>query len=286
MSPKKPYQKRLPTVLPPVRLPAPRAAPELESLPPDSPSTPPSTPPSAPSSAPSPAPPPPPPPAGAPGPARDRRVVVTLAALAWLVGGAVLVAALTLRDSPSGPADADAPGPPRPLVAGEAYVDTQVLPTGDLLVRHWIRTRAPIGSLVLARPDGADDLSAEDVEVVAGGSTADGPARVGADPATYSFGEATDVLLTYRLLGAVEVSDSATGRGLVLASALETAYEPGATRETRVVRGPEVLSLACSPGPGRPPAPCGRADSAGQWRVDLDRDQAVATRLLAQVNLG
>ena len=277
MSPKKPYQKRLPTVLPPVRLPAPRAAPELESLPPEPASTPPR--------APAPAPPAPPPPAGPPKPGRDRRVVLTLAALAWLVGGTVLVAALTLRDSPSGPVS-DSPEPPRPLVAGEAYVDTQVLPTGDLLVRHWIRTRSPIGSLVLTRPDGADDLSAEDVEVVAGGSSADGPVRVGADPATNSFAAATDVLLTYRVLGAVEVSDSATGRGLVLATTLETAYEPGATRETRVVRGPEVLSLACSPGPDRPPAPCGRADSAEQWRVDLDRDQAVATRLLAQVNLG
>ena len=232
-----------------------------------------------------PAPPPPPPPPGPPRSARDRRVVLTLAALAWLVGGAVLVAALTTQDSPSGP-EADAPEPPRPLVAGEAYVDTQVLPTGDLLVRHWIRTRSPIGALVLTRPDGADDLSAEDVEVVAEGSSADGPARVGADPATYSFGAATDVLLTYRVLGAVEVSDSATGRGLVLATTLETAYEPGVTRETRVVRGPEVLSLACSRGPDRPPAPCGRADSAEQWRVVLGRGQAVATRLLAQVNLG
>lgn len=279
MSPKKPYQKRLPTVLPPVRLPAPRSAPELESLPsaPPSPAPPPTPPPT-----------PPPPPAGLPRPARDRRVVVTLAALAWLVGGAVLVAALTLRDSPSGTAAADPPEPPRPLVAGEAYVDTQVLPTGDLLVRHWIRVRSPIGSLVLTRPDGADDLSAEDVEVVAGGSSADGPTQVDAGPATYSFDGATDVLLTYRVLGAVEVSDSATGRGLVLATALETAYEPGATRETRVVRGPEVLSLACSPGPDRPPVPCGRADGAEQWRVDLDldRDEAVATRLLAQVNLG
>lgn len=280
MSPKKPYQKRLPTVLPPVRLPAPRAAPEMESLP----SEPASTPPPAPSPAPSPA--PPPPPAEAPRPARDRRVVVTLAALAWLVGGAVLVAALTLRDSPSGTAGADAPEPPQALAAGEAYVDTQVLPTGDLLVRHWIHTRSPIGSLVLTRPDGADDLSAEDVEVVAGGSSADGPTQVDADPTTYSFDGATDLLLTYRVLGAVEVSDSATGRGLVLATALETAYEPGATRETRVVRGPEVLSLACSPGPDRPPVPCGRADGAEQWRVDLVRDEAVATRLLAQVNLG
>lgn len=278
MSPKKPYQKRLPTVLPPVRLPTPRPALELESLPPEpAPAPPPSLPPPPPS--------PPPPSARPTRPARERRVAVTLAALAWLVGGAVIVAALTLRDAPAGPAGVDPPEPPRPLAGGEAYVDTQVLPTGDLLVRHWVRTRSPIRSLVLARPDGADDLSAEDVEVVAGGSSADGPARIGAGPATYSFGAASDVVLTYRLLGAVEVSDSVTGRGLVLATTLETAYEPRATRETRVVRGPEVLSLACSPGADRPAVPCGRADGAEQWRVDLGRDQ-VATRLLAQVNLG
>ncbi len=146
------------------------------------------------------------------------------------------MAALTLRDPPSAPAGVDPPEPPRPLAAGEAYADTQVLPTGDLLVRHWIRTRSPIGSLVLTRPDGADDLSAEDVEVVAGGSSADGPARVDAGPATYSFGAASDVVLTYRLLGAVEVSDSATGRGLVLATTLETAYEP--RRDARDAGGP------------------------------------------------
>lgn len=287
MSPKKPYQRRLPTVLPPVQLPTPRVAPELESLPPRTDLLPEAAPPVAPPLTPileEPADAPEPEPARPP----DRRAKVALVALAWLVGGGVLAYALLdgLRDDPAEPGAGGSVAPPRALARAESYVDTQVLPAGDLVVRQWIRAREPLTVLGLELPDvtGAEDLSADQVEVVADGVVAAGPDRVTAAGATYTFEESTSVLVTYRLEGAVQVSDSAAGRALAVVTALDTAYAPRVERETRVVHGPEVLSLACSR-PDESPEPCGRADGDDQWEVDLSADR-VGDRVLAQLNLG
>jgi hypothetical protein len=294
VSPKKPYQRRLPTVLPPVQLPAPRVAPELESLPPEAdllpepaaPLTPAVTPSLAPAVAePEDFPEPEPEPAGP----RDRRAKVVLIALAWLVGGGVLAYALLagLRGDPAEQGAGGSAAPPRALAPAEAYVDTRVLPAGDLVVRQWIRPREPMTALGLELPvvPGAEDLSADQVEVVADGVVADGPDRVTAAGATYTFEESTDVLVTYRLEGATQVSDSAAGRALAVVTTLETAYAPLVERETRVVHGPEVLSLACSRQPDGSPEPCGRDSGDDQWEVYLSGDR-VDDRVLAQLNLG
>lgn len=286
MSPKKPYQRRLPTVLPPVRLPTPRVAPELESLPPEADLLPEPAPPPTPDPTPDPEPErePEPKPAGPP----DRRAKVVLVALAWLVGlGALAYALLVgLRDDPADPAAGGSADPPRALAPAEAYVDTRVLPAGDLVVRQWIRAREPLTALGLELPDvpGAGDVSADQVEVVADGVVVAGPDRVSAAGATYTFEEAATVLVTYRLQGVVQVSDSVAGRALALATALDTAYAPRVERETRVVHGQEVLSLACSSQSGGSPEPCGR-DRGDEWQVDLSGDR-VDDRVLAQLNLG
>lgn len=292
MSPKKPYQRRLPTVLPPVQLPTPRVAPELESLPPEADLLPEPSPPLAPALTPAltPAAAEPggaaePEPAGPP----DRRAKVVLIALAWLVGGGVLAYVLLvgLRGDPAEQGAGGSAAPPRALAPAEAYVDTRVLPAGDLVVRQWIRPREPMTALGLELPvvPGAEDLSADQVEVVADGVVADGPDRVTAAGATYTFEESTDVLVTYRLEGATQVSDSAAGRALAVVTTLETAYAPQVERETRVVHGPEVLSLACSRPPDGSPEPCGRTSGDDQWQVDLSGDR-VDDRVLAQLNLG
>ncbi|TGN66158.1 hypothetical protein EXE59_21035 [Nocardioides eburneiflavus] len=291
MSPKKPYQRRLPTVLPPVQLPTPRVAPELESLPPEADLLPEPAPPLAPPVAaprepkPKPMPKPGPEPAGP----RERRDKVVLIAVAWLVGIGVLAYALLagLRDDPADPGAGGPADPPRALAPAEAYVDTRVLPAGDLVVRQWIRAREPLTALGLELPDlpGADDVSADQVEVVADGVVAAGPDRVTAAGATYTFEESTTVLVAYRLEGVVQVSDSVAGRALALATALDTAYAPKVERETRVVHGPEVLSLACSSQSDESPEPCGRDSGDGQWQVDLSGDR-VDDRVLAQLNLG
>lgn len=288
MSPKKPYQRRLPTVLPPVQLPVQRVAPELESLPPAADLLPepdvvpelPLDPDPEPDLKPDPEPDPEP---------RDRRVKVGLVALAWLVGLGALVGALALglRDDPATPGAGGSADPPRALAPAEAYVDTQVLPAGDLVVRQWIRTREPLTALGLEVPvvPGAEDLSADHVEVVADGVVASGPDRVTAAGATYTFQETTTVMVTYRLAGATQVSDSVAGRALANVTALDTTYAPPVERETRVVHGPEVLSLACSRRPDGSPEPCGRDGGNGEWQVELSGDR-VDDRVLAQLNLG
>jgi hypothetical protein len=275
VSPKKPYQRRLPTVLPPVQLPTPRVAPELESVPPEADLVP--------------EPEPEPEPESEPAGPRDRRAKVVLIALAWLVGGGVLAYALLagLRDDPAEQGVGGSADPPQALGPAESYVDTQVLPAGDLVVRQWIRAREPLTALGLELPvvPGAEDLSADQVEVVADGVVADGPDRVTAAGATYTFEETTTVLVTYRLEGATQVSDSAAGRALAVVTTLETAYAPLVERETRVVHGPEVLSLACSRQPDGSPEPCGRDSGDDQWEVYLSGDR-VDDRVLAQLNLG
>lgn len=292
MSPKKPYQRRLPTVLPPVQLPTPRVAPELESLPPEADLVPDPAPPLAPTLAPTVAEPEDfPEPEREPEPAgpRDRRAKVVLIALAWLVGGGVLAYALLagLRDNPGEQGAEGSAAPPQALGPDESYVDTRVLPAGDLVVRQWIRAREPLTALGLELPvvPGAEDLSADQVEVVVDGVVADGPDRVTAAGATYTFEESTTVLVTYRLEGATQVSDSAAGRALAVVTTLETAYAPLVERETRVVHGPEVLSLACSRQPDGSPEPCGRGSGDDQWEVYLSGDR-VDDRVLAQLNLG
>jgi hypothetical protein len=300
MNPKKPYQRRLPTVLPPVQPlaqppvqpPTPRVAPELESLPPEAdllpavaPPVPPPLPPPTFEEPDQPADEPEPEPAGP----RDRRATIALVALAWLVGGGVLAYTLVdgLRDDPAEPGAGGSAAPPRALARAESYVDTQVLPAGDLVVRQWIRAREPLTALGLELPDvtGAEDLSADQVEVVAGGVVAAGPGRVTAAGATFTFEESTSVQVTYRLEGAVQVSDSAAGRALAVVTTLDTAYAPRVERETRVVHGPEVLSLACSRQPDGSPEPCGRGRGDDQWQVDLRGDR-VGDRVQAQLNLG
>jgi hypothetical protein len=306
VSPKKSYQRRLPTVLPPVQLPTQRVAPELESLPPGTDVLPEPAPPLTPTVAPTLTgpgevaepevepgrgrePEPEPDPELEPAGPRDRRVKLVLIALAWLIGGGVLAYVLLvgLRDEPSAPTAGGPDEPPRALAPGEAYVETRVQPAGDMVVRQWIRAREPLTALGLELPDvpAADDLSADQVEVVAGGAVAAGPDRVTAAGATYTFEESTTVLVTYRLQGVVQVSDSVAGRALALLTTLEATYAPRVERETRMVSGPEVLSLACSKQPSGAPEPCGRDSGDDQWEVDLTGER-VGDRVLAQLNLG
>lgn len=299
MSPKKPHQRRLPTVLPSAQVPVPRVAPELGSSPaePD----------------PVPVPGPRPPPDDASGswtieaPAEDRdddrdddrdeplggqrgrRTALVVVALACLLGGGALAYALLLGPD-DGPPVPDAGGTSAPALAlgpAESRVETQVMPSGDLVVRQTIRAEEPLTSLALEIPvvAGAEGLSAEQVEVVAGGAEATGPDRIVATGAIYTFEASTEVLVTYRLRGAVQASDSVAGRALAVVTHLPATYAPMVEREVRVVRAPVVLALACSRPPDGSPRPCGTKVSDGRWRVDL-ADDRVGDRVLAQLDGG
>jgi hypothetical protein len=213
-----------------------------------------------------------------------------LVAFAWLVGGAVFALSFVLgpMDDPTGTgAGPETPQPARPLTSDESYVDTRVLPSGDAVVRHWISAASPITSLVLALPDapGVGDVWAERVEVVADGEVSPGPDRLDVGATTYTFDSTTDVLVRYRLRGAVRTGEQPPGRALAVATTLDTTYSPRTALETRVVRAPVVVSLACVRAPGWAPVPCGQADDTGRWRVEMT-DPLGSERVIAQVGLG
>ncbi len=233
----------------------------------------------------------------APAPPRRRRfagrsvAVVALVLVGPLVAGLV-GAFLLLRPDVAEDPDVE-PGAQRPpgvgsasLEADESYVETRVLPSGELVVRQWIRPDQPVRRLRLALPEvpGAEVLSAHGVEVVADGEPVDGDDILTDRAADYVFDATTDLQVRYRLDGAVEFSDSVTGRALALATSLHVAYAPLAERETRVVSAAEVLSLACARTAAEPPVPCGKASGDDRWSVELE-DPRVTDRVMAQVNL-
>lgn len=283
---KKGYQKRLPKVLPdagprPVvpapRVPAPRAsaegtaegtavvAPEAEPIEPDEHH--------ARASA-------------------DRHRWSTGWIVAVVLGGSALcgIAAFLLvggllhseSDRPAGGTNASSPTEP-----DSSSVVSTVLPNGDVVVRQRIRAIRPIRLLRLELPPaaGGEGVSATQVEVVADGNTAFGRSTITDASATYIFAPATDVRIRYRLTGVVQLSESAPGRALAVATTLGVRYAPRVARETRVVHAAEVLMLACGRSPDEPPVPCGEPDGDGRWRVELT-GQRVDDRVVAQLTLG
>ncbi|GAA5137087.1 hypothetical protein GCM10023339_76910 [Alloalcanivorax gelatiniphagus] len=291
MSPKRPYQKRLPRVLPP----APRAAPDQESLTPSveprasAPPAPPAPPVerTLPDRGPEPRPPRTPAPAYADPDERGARPRRTAAALALLAVAALVVAGLVMWRVGGGAPDDDlattssAPGWP---AEGASRTVTQVRPDGVLRVTHRIHSAEPLDQLDLALPQLAPGMlvEASAVEVTADDQPASGPDVVTTTPSTYFFPDATRILVRYELTGAVARSTSVLGRGLVTTTALEvSAQQP---QDIRVVRATAVLSLACAPPGSQAPAPCGEADAEGQWHVELIGADA-GSRVVAQVDL-
>ncbi len=215
----------------------------------------------------------------------SRLAVVVIVLINLAAAGFLAFSLLADRPAPPGDASAD-PIDVLRLGANESYVDTEVLPNGEVVVHHWIRTVEPFQRLRLALPrfPGADDLSATGVEVVAGGALVGGPESITGRRGTYTFDATDEVQVLYRLNGAVQRSDSAAGRALALATSLHVQYQPRVERETREVRAPEVLALACSPTPEASPVPCGVAGGDNRWRVELTGRQVVS-RVVAQLTL-
>jgi hypothetical protein len=212
----------------------------------------------------------------------------------FIVGDVLVPAILDARGDrgAQGPAAVvDATGTPRTLTSdtlasNESYVEARVLEDGDVVVRQWIRAAEPFDRLGLALPDvpGVVGLSASGVVVLADDTAVEGPESITAQNATYTFDATTDVQVSYRLIGAVEMSSSARGRALAAATTLDVLYSPRVDRETRVVRAPQVLSVACSPSPQVALVPCGQEDGTGQWRIELSGPH-VLDRVAAQLSL-
>lgn len=222
-------------------------------------------------------------------PRATRAVLVGTVLLGLLVAGlGVLALRMGSRDAPaltlSSEAGRSTP-PPRVVSAGETYVRTVVLASGDVEVTQWIESTLLLFRVELAvpAPSGTTGVGVEDVHVVADGmeatTTSDGPRRV------YMFPGSGSVEIRYRLTRAVEPSPSTPGRGLVRPTALDVSYEPASGLVTRTVVAPEVLSLACAPPePRAEAAPCGASDDATAWTVNLTGGRT-DDRVLAQVTL-
>lgn len=176
---------------------------------------------------------------------------------------------------------------PPGLAADEGYVETRVHADGTVEVRQWIRADEPLERLTLRVPrvTSAGQLAADRVEVLADGSRVSGREEISYFNATYDLAGATAVELRYRLVGAIQRSDSAPGRALAVATGLETRFSPAPGREVRVVKAPEVLSLACTPAADVSPVPCGTPEGDGEWRVDL-AGRRVTERVVASLTVG
>jgi hypothetical protein len=206
--------------------------------------------------------------------------MVAAALVGLVAGGAVAWQVLGAGDSTPPPA-ASLPVEGWPI-AGESRAVSEVMPGGDVEVTHWIHAEDPIDELSLTLPEtDSAYVSATDVEVIADGRAGSGPATVARGGATYTFAQAERVLVRYRMSGAVELSSSAAGRGLVTTTSLDiTAAQ---AHDIRVVRSTEVLSLACA-APEEQPVPCGDSVGDDLWRVELTGSD-VGSRVLAVVTV-
>ncbi|WP_374456604.1 hypothetical protein [Nocardioides sp.] len=221
-------------------------------------------------------------------PSRSRRPARPLALIGVLLVG-IATGALAYwwsAGDDGSPAPEGAWVAPSGLAADEGYVETRVHADGTMEVRQWIRADEPLERLTLHVPrvTSAGQLAADRVEVLADGARIGGREEISYFNATYDLGGATEVELRYRLVGALQRSDSAPGRALAVATALEARFSRAPAREVRVVKAPEVLSLACTPAADVSPVPCGTPDGAGEWHVDL-AGRRVSERVVASLTI-
>lgn len=177
--------------------------------------------------------------------------------------------------------------PPRPLAAGEEYVRTEVLPSGDLTVTHWIKSGLQLSSVRMRSPEVAapQKVTAEEVRVVVDDAVVPGPGRISGLTARYYFQVASTVQISYLLTGALELSGSVRGRALARPTSLDVLYGRGSLQVTHTVIGPHVLALACvTPVRSITPVPCGTRVSKGQWMVELPGRRPV-DQVIAALNL-
>ncbi len=155
---------------------------------------------------------------------------------------------------------AAAPPSPVALAADGEHSLITVLDSGDLGVEQWVRHSDGRGTLMLAPPDG---IRVHDLSVLAGTRPVEAPTSL--DGATQiSFPAESTLYLSYRLSGALELSDDNRALARVISVALGD--QPGV--QTVDFVGATVLSLACAPTAGDATSvPCGADAGAKGWRV-------------------
>jgi hypothetical protein len=220
--------------------------------------------------------------------------LVLAAELLLALGLVVVLRPLIGQDNTSTDASGDpaalAFDPPVDLPANASYVETTVLPSGDLEVTHWIHSNSALFSITLTAPqlDGRDSgkAVATGVVVAADGRVVDGAGTVDTMNQSYEFFGAKSIYVTYLLAGAIERSSSEDGRALARVTSLDVSYVSVRGTSTRSVEGATVLSMACSPAgqPDAVPEPCGAPEGTG-WQVELSGENR-DDRVMAQLELG
>jgi hypothetical protein len=175
-----------------------------------------------------------------------------------------------------------------------AYVETKVLPSGDLVVTHWIHSRKDLFAATLKIPHIAglpvDDIAVSHLTVAGDGAVIttkqSGPGSGGraAALAPVLLPGTHDLYVRYQLSGVLQKDSTVADRGLARLTALTVRTYTHLKRTTATVTGAKVLALACSPAtPQAIPVPCGSAQG-GSWSVQLDRGD-VQDRVMAQLDL-
>jgi hypothetical protein len=179
-------------------------------------------------------------------------------------------------DRPAPRAQVVAFQPPVHLPAGDEYVRSRVLPTGDLAVEHWVRARTMITRITLTVPSvpGLDPgrVVARDVELQVDGLDVQVPRTVWQDSDAEVLTAAHRVHISYVLSGVLQRSPAGSARALARVTTLDLSTIPDTEQRAVSVTGARVLSMACTaPSPAAVPRPCGERRALG-WRVDLGTD--------------
>jgi hypothetical protein len=174
------------------------------------------------------------------------------------------------------------------LVPNSSFVRSRVLPSGDVVVKHWIRIRRQVDAVNLKVPRVAGlashALTVSDVVLVSNGLRL--PASSPVDHVgitTYALLPTHRLYIRYRLSGVVQRSGGPGERALARITALGVTTSTPVVRTTLAVVGAQVLALACTPEGQSVATPCGN-DSDGTWSTRLGPGQQ-ASQVMAQLNL-
>jgi hypothetical protein len=178
--------------------------------------------------------------------------------------------------------------PPVHLAADTSYVRTRVLPSGQLIVTHWIRSDTWIYAVTVTTPKviGLDPASVTSsrFKLASNGTAAPTASSRGvAGTRVFQLPPTHQLYLRYRLSGVVERSGRSDGRDLARITSLDVSTSSTLTRTTRLIVGATVLALACTPTGQTVAAPCG-TEHGGIWSVRLGPEQQ-ASHVMAQLDL-
>jgi hypothetical protein len=170
-----------------------------------------------------------------------------------------------------------------------SFVRSRLLPSGDIEVTHWIRSRHFLMTVSLAIPSvpglAPGAVRVRDLVVAGDGSLVPVTTRIGTEAnTTISLPPTHRLYLRYRLSGAVEIAGGPHDRALARVTSLDVSTAGRLTSTTRTVVGARILALACSPmGSSQASTPCGTVVH-GKWTVNLGAARQ-KSRVMAQFNL-